>query len=98
MGAEVFKLGSLLSHSLMGALKAIKVWGGDRNRDADVGLSINDHTFVWFGPSLCVRFFKQKGRVPHFAPVTVDQAKLIANGKAELRYIKRSNRFRIVDL
>jgi len=96
VGQDVFLLIQL---DFEAGLKALRTWGGDRRtHGAQVGLSFGGHTFCYFGGNLCVRFYKQGGHTAWYAPVTVEQARDIKHGRAELRYIKRTRRFRIVEL
>jgi hypothetical protein len=75
--------------------KSPYTWG-DRS-DPKVGLKSGAGygSVVLFSGALSYRFFKQGGRVPHFAPIGTTEAKGLLLGTHELRYIKGGNGFRI---
>ncbi len=48
--------------------------------------------------SLVYRFFKQGGSVPHFLPVSAEDAVALLEGRKQLRYTKGGNTARLVEV
>ena len=90
MGRNLFRLGQL---DLEATFTALGHWGGGRHKDVGVGITFCKHTFVKFDGRLCVRFYKQRGSVPHELPVTEEQMLAIKDGRGKLVYFKGSNRY-----
>jgi len=98
VGEDVYTLSGI--QRLEPALRAIRAWGGwhsrYRNETPKVGIVAGDHCFVWLHDQLCIRYFKRRGRVPHYAPVTMEEAREVADGQKKLMYWTNSNRFELV--
>lgn len=96
VGVDINKIGPL---SFEAKIEALKTWGGGRHRDAQLGLTVGKifkHTLCWFEGNLCVRFFKQNGRVARFARIDMTDARDIRDGTARLMYTKRTSHYEIV--
>jgi hypothetical protein len=94
---DIVKIGQLSGFkALLNAIKTNPAAHGNRRKDAGLGLHKNGSTVVIFDGQVCVRFFKQGGHTPYYAPVSDDDAESILNGFSKLMYVKRSSRFQVV--
>jgi hypothetical protein len=78
------------------ALRSCAALQGGGARDIPIGLKTKGYGLVCvFNGNLAYRFFKQGGRVPHFGPVSLDEAKGLIAGTHELKYQKGGRGYRI---
>ena len=97
VGKDLFILGQLKSiEAQFMALRSSYLLQGGRSKDVPIGMKTKGFGLICvFNGNLSYRFFKQGGRVPHFAPVSETEAKGLILGTHELRYIKGGNGYRI---
>jgi hypothetical protein len=95
-GKDVGRLDELPFDAALKALRKWTLWGRQHPPVLLKSPRLYGH-FCYFDGRLAYRFFKKGGYVPHFAPVTVEEAVALVERRKVFKYIKSSSSFRLVD-
>lgn len=95
IGQDVFTIRQLTD--FVAVLKALRIAEGHTVYTPKYSVRVNNRTFAYIRGRLTARFYKKNGRVPHYAPITVEEAQKLTSDRYYIAYIKGTDKFKIKD-